>query len=281
MLTFPQLCVKYLAWCKAHQSERTWEWYKNYLEMFCAWPGIAETDAYQLKPYQVQEWIDSHGDDWGNNYRGGAVVAIKRVFHWAEEMGYGEGNPIKKMKKPPSERRKSYAKQEGVDKFLAAIHWEDPFRELLVFSWACGCRPQEARHIEARHVDSGMKKIVFPANESKGKRVERKILINSTTKPIIEKLVAKYPEGKLFRNTRREAWTKFALCNRMYRLSEETGVKITAYDLRHGYITRKIKEGVNHMVIAPAVGHTDGSMIGRVYSHVSEEEDHLIEALGD
>ena len=91
----------------------------------------------------------------------------------------------------------------------------------------------------------------------------------------------KYDEGKLFRNTRGDAWTKYSLCNRMYRLSEYTGVKMTAYDLRHGYITRKIKEGVNHMVIAPAVGHTDGSMIGKVYSHIAEEESHLREELGD
>jgi integrase len=281
MLTFKELSHKFLLWCAAHQSERTHEWYGNYLDMFCAYPRIADTSAYELKPYQVQEWIDSHGDKWGNTYRGGAVVAVKRVYHWAEEMGYGDGNPVKKLKKPPADRRKTYAKPDGVDAFLQAIDDSDPFRDMLVFSWACGCRPQEARHIEARHVNIERQVIIFPAKESKGKRHERKILINKTTLPIIEKLLAKYPEGKLFRNTRGEAWTKFALCNRMGRLSERTGVKITAYDLRHGYITKKIKDGVNHMVIAPAVGHTDGSMIGKVYSHVSEEEQHLREALGD
>lgn len=281
MLTFKQLSDKYLAWCKAHQSEHTWEWYNNYLKMFCAHPDVGETLAYSIKPYQVQEWIDSHGEDWGNTYRGGAVVAIKRVYNWAEEMGYGEGNPIRKLKKPPANKRKSYAKQDGVDIFLAHIDIADPFRDLLVFCWSCGCRPQEARHIEPRHVDLPNMRIMFPAAESKGKRYERRILINKTTLPIIEKLMAQHQEGKLFRNTRGEAWTKFALCNRMYRLSEDTGVKITAYDLRHGYITKKIKEGVNHMVIAPAVGHTDGSMIGKVYSHAGQEEDHLRSALGD
>ena len=274
-LTFRELGQKYLAWVKTHQSQRTHEWYSNYINMFCAYDNSGDTPAYELKPHQVQTWVDSHGDKWGANYRGGAVVAIKRVFNWAESLGYGEGNPIKKLPKPPAERRKSYAKPDGVAKFLAAVDAEDPFHDLLTFCWACGCRPQEARHIEPRHVDLAKQLIMFPAKESKGKRVERKILINKTTLPIIEKLMATYTEGKLFRNTRGEAWTKFALCNRMYRLSEQTGVKITAYDLRHGWCTRKLKEGHGHMQIAACMGHSDGSMIAKVYSHVHEDEEHL------
>lgn len=281
MMTFKELSDKYLDWCFNHQELRTYEWYKNYIYMACAYEGIGDTPAYDLKPYQVQEWIDSHGKDWGSTYRGGAVVAIKRVFNWAEEMGHGEGNPIKKLKKAQAQSRKSYAKQEGVESFFADIHPSDPFHDFITFMWACGCRPQEARHVEARHVDLTAMRIVFPAIESKGKRMPRRILLNSTTSPIIERLLSKYPEGKLFRDTRGNGWSKFGICSRMAELSKRCGVKITAYDLRHGYITKKIKAGVNHMVIAPAVGHTDGSMIGKVYSHVSQEEAHLREALGD
>lgn len=281
MLTFKELSGKYLVWCANHQEKRTYEWYKNYIDMACAYSGIGDTPAYELKPYQVQEWIDSHGDAWGKTYRGGAVVAIKRVFNWAEEMGHGEGNPIKKLKKPTAQRRLSYAKQDGVERFLASIHPTDPFLDFITFIWACGCRPQEARHIEARHIELSVMRIVFPAIESKGKRHPRTILLNNTTLPIIERLVGKYPEGKVFCDTRGNGWSKYGICSRMADLSERCGVKITAYDLRHGYITKKIKAGVNHMVIAPAVGHTDGSMIGKVYSHVSQEEAHLREALGD
>ncbi len=281
MLTFKELSDKYLVWCATHQAIRTHEWYKNYLGMACSYSGIGNTPAYELKPYQVQEWIDSHGKAWGGNYRGGAVTALKRIYNWAEELGYGEGNPIKKLKRATPQSRKSYAKQDGVERFLSAIQPTDTFFDLITFIWACGCRPQEARHIEARHVELAAMRIMFPAIESKGKRHPRKILLNNTTLPIIQKLVEKYPEGKLFRDSRGNAWSKYAVCERMNTLSEKTGVKITAYDLRHGYITKKIKAGVNHMVIAPAVGHTDGSMIGKVYSHVSQEEAHLREALGD
>lgn len=281
MLNFKELSDKYLAWCKSHQSIRTHQWYKNYLDMACAYAEIGNTPAYELKPYQVQEWIDSHGEDWGSTYRGGAVVAVKRVYNWAEEMGHGDGNPIKKLKKATAQSRKTYAKQDGVEKFLEAIPAGDSFLDFITFMWATGCRPQECRHIEARHVDLVAMRVMFPAIESKGKRHPRKILLNKTTLPIIERLLTKCPEGKLFRDSRGNAWSKYAVCERMCTLSEKTGVKTTAYDLRHGYISKKIMEGVNHMVLAPCVGHTDGSMIGKVYSHVSQEEAHLRAALGD
>lgn len=253
MLTFKELSGKYLDWCFNHKSLRTYEWYKNYIDMACAYQNMGDNPAYDLKPYQVQEWIDSHG----------------------------EGNPIKRLKKATAQSRKSYAQQDGVEVFLADIDPKDPFHDFLTFMWACGCRPQEARHIEPRHVDLAGMRIVFPAIESKGKREPRKIFINSTTLPIIERLLAKYPEGKLFRDSRGAGWSKYAVCERMDKLSKRNGVKITAYDLRHGYVTKKIKAGVNHMVIAPAIGHKDGSMIGRVYSHVAQDEAHMRAALGD
>ncbi len=131
MLTFKELSDKYLLWCKSHQSIRTHQWYANYLNMFTAYPTVADTDAYQIKPYQVQEWIDSHGDAWGSTYRGGAVVAVKRVYNWAEEMGHGEGNPIKKLKKATAQSRKTYAKEEGVQTFIEAIPATDTFLDLI------------------------------------------------------------------------------------------------------------------------------------------------------
>lgn len=280
-LKFPQLSEKFLAWVKAHQEPRTWEWYGNYLNMFCAYPGIAETDAYSLKPYQVQEWIDSHGEKWGNNYRGGAVVAVKRVFNWAEEMGYGEGNPVKKLKKAPPEPRKIYMKPDEYQEVLSKINYSDSFRELFIFVWMTGCRPQEVRHIEARHVDLDRLRIVFPTKESKGKRKERVIHLEGESAEIIKRLYEKYPEGKLFRNSRGDAWTKYSICNRFYRIGKIMGKRVICYGVRHGFGTRKLIQKHDHLTVAELMGHTDGSMLSKVYSHIGEDDKHLKDALRD
>jgi integrase len=281
MLTFSQLSDKFLAWSANHRDTRTTEWYSNYLKMFVAYPGIAETPADQLKPWQVQEWVDSHGDAWGSTYRGGAVTAIKRVYHWADELGHMETNPVKKLKKSQAQRRKTYMKPEDFGMFLAHLGSADPFRDILIFAWNTGARPQEIRHIEHRHINLEKGYILFPKEESKGKRVPRKILLNDIALEIIKRLMNKNADGKVFRNSRNEAWTKFALCNRMQRLSDVTGKKMCMYDCRHGYATRKIKAKHGHLEIAATMGHTDGSMLAKVYSHIDEDDEHLRTVLID
>jgi integrase len=88
-------------------------------------------------------------------------------------------------------------------------------------------------------------------------------------------------KGKLFRNTRSQTWTKYAVCNRMYRLSRATGVKKTAYDMRHGFATRKLVQGHDHLIIAELMGHRDGTMLAKVYANLDWNDAHLKKALED
>ncbi len=279
MLTFEELSSKFLTWCKAHQSEGTHKWYLNYLKMFCAYPGIAALPAYELKPWQVQEWIDSHGARWGANYRGGAVIAVKRVFHWAEELGHGEGNPVKKLKKPSPQRRKIYMKPADYEQMLALIKPGDPFRDLFTFAWVTGARPQEIRHIEQRHIFLDRKRIVFPAEESKGKRNERVIRLNMVALEIVERLLVLHPDGKLFRNTHGDPWSKFALCERHAEMKKKTGKALSPYTMRHGFVTRKLISGVDAITLSKLTGHEDATMISKIYSHVEDDDEHMSKAI--
>ncbi len=277
-LTFGQLSDKYLAWCKNHKSERTHEWYANYLKMFVKWPNIAEIPIADLKPYHVVEWIDSK-PKWGGNYRRGAIVAIQRVYNWGEEMGYSEINPIKKIKKPTATRREIFMQAEDYQTILSHIGEKSPFRDLVLFVWASGCRPQEVRHIEPRHVELENERIVFPAIESKGKRVKRIIYLQGISLEIVQRLMAKNLDGKLFRNSRNGAWTKYAICNNFYRISKITGKRMFCYAARHGFGTRKLIQGHDHLTVAALMGHSDGSMLAKIYSHIDQDTVHLKKAL--
>jgi integrase/recombinase XerC len=145
-----------------------------------------------------------------------------------------------------------------------------------------GCRPQEARHIEPRHVELENERIVFPAEESKGKRRRRVIYVQGVSLEIITRLMgARKGDGKLFRNNRGGAWTKFSICNRFHRISQKTGKRMFAYASRHGWATRKLIQGHDHLTLATLMGHTDGSMLARVYSHIDKDDAHLKRALVD
>jgi site-specific recombinase XerD len=86
-------------------------------------------------------------------------------------------------------------------------------------------------------------------------------------------------EGKLFRNNRGDLWTKYAVCNRMHRLSRVTGRKKAMYDARHGFATRKLVQGHHHLVIAELMGHRDGTMLAKVYGHLDRNVDYLKKVL--
>lgn len=275
------LTKKYLDWCKSHRAHNSYVFYENYIRQFLEYPGIADMAAMSVKPYHVQEWIDSHGDKWGDNYRGGAVICMKRVYHWAEEMGYVKSNPIKKLKKPANVRRKIYMKPDDYAKILEVLDKDDPFRMLLVFAWVSGCRPQEGRHIEKRHFFPEKRRIVFPAEESKGKKRERIIRLNDDALDILSPLADKHPEGTLFRNVDGDPWTRHSICSRMQRISKRIGKRLTFYSTRHGFATRKLIQKVDPITLANILGHSDGSMLAKVYSHVEDDDEHMRAALQD
>lgn len=279
-ITVGDLTAKYLLWCKKHRSERSCEWYQGHLKGFLKFPGIAELPAINIKPFMVSEWVDSH-DTWGPTYSRGAIIAVQRVWNWAIEQGHLDSSPLARMKKPTPKRRETYMKQADYDAIMALLSPSDPFRDIFTFAWLSGARPQECRHIEARHVELDRERIVFPAEESKGKRTKRIIYLQGATLEIITRLVARGMGGKLFRNNRHTAWTKFALCNRMNRLSKMTGTKMFMYAARHGFGTRKLIQGHDHLTVAAIMGHSDGSMLAKIYSHISDDEAHLKKALAD
>jgi integrase len=212
---FAPLVYKYLTWCGKHRSARTTAWYEGHLGGFLDHLGAASTmPAAELKPYHVVEWVDGH-ENWGDSYRRGAIVAVQRALNWAEEMGYLAANPVKKVRKPPARRRDNPMTPEDFQAILALLRDGDPFRDFFLFLWHTGCRPQEARHVEPRHVQIEDQRIVIPREEAKGKRHPRVIYLAGPALEVVARLLAGRIEGKLFRNTRGEPWTKYAVCNRM------------------------------------------------------------------
>lgn len=278
---FNDLCAKYLSWCAKHRSPRSVEWYEGHIKGFLQFLGDESgAPAEQLKPYNIVEWIDSH-PKWGDTYKGGAIVAIKRVYNWADELGYITLNPIKKLKKPTAKRRDNHMTPQDYANILAKLPVGDPFRDFLTFMWLTGCRPQEARHIEPRHVFLDRGCIVIPKEEAKGKRRARIIHLQGESLAILQRLSERGTYSKVFLNARKQPWTKYAICNRMHRLSALTGRKLAAYDTRHGFATRKLLQGHDHLIVAAIMGHANGSMLATVYSHVDKDEAHLKQALVD
>jgi integrase len=220
-----EILDKYLDWCQRHRERRTYDWYRDHIQSFLdTLPNAATMPVGDLKPYHVIEWVDKH-PDWSPAYRKGGIVAVQRPFNWAEELGYIAASPIKKIKKPQAQRRESHVTPEGFADLLSHYAEGDPFRDLLLFCWHSGCRPQEARHIEAHHVHLEAECVVIPKEEAKGKRRPRVILLHGPALDTIKSLVAARPTGKLFLNEDGNPWNRFAIANRFDRLHLSLGMK--------------------------------------------------------
>ena len=165
---------------------------------------------------------------------------------------------------------------------LIRDHYADgsPFRDLLEFLWETGCRPQEARAIEHRHICLDRLCVLFPPGEAKDKKRWRIIRLTKSAAEILRRRVGDRKEGKAFLNADGNPWTTSAMNCRFCRLKEHTGVKYFAYALRHGFATRKLVEGHDHLTIAELLGHSDGSMLAKVYQHLSQNDEYLRKALG-
>jgi integrase len=189
-ITLGAVVGKYLGWCGRHRSARTLEWYEGHLRGFLAHlGGRASMPAAALRPYHVAEWVDGK-EGWGATYRRGAVVAVQRCLNWAEQMGHIDASPVKKVSKPPASRRENPMTPGDYRALLGLLPEGDPFRDLLTFVWHTGCRPQEARHVEPRHVHLERGLIVIPREEAKGGRHPRVIHLHGPALEVARRLTA-------------------------------------------------------------------------------------------
>jgi site-specific recombinase XerD len=62
-------------------------------------------------------------------------------------------------------------------------------------------------------------------------------------------------------------------------LQQKLGTKYALYSLRHSFATRLLESGTDPLTVSALLGHADGSMLARVYSHLGESVDHLRGAL--
>ncbi len=273
LATVAQLCDVYLDWCQTHRKPATFEKHKHYLQGFIATLGTRLPIA-KLRKKHLTAWIDEL--DLSTTSQNDAITIVLRVFNWALEEGHIEKSPLPKIKKPRRTRREIYYTPEQWDQILA--HVPDPeFRDLLDFLWATGCRPQEARVLEAIHVDLDQQICVLPPSLAKGGVHERVIFLDDEAAAIISRLIDQHPNGPLFRNTAGNAWTKDAIKCRLTRISKKVGFRCIAYGVRHSYATEGLTNDVDSVVLGHLMGHQDASQVARTYQHLARERAFLHE----
>jgi integrase len=164
-----QVIDRFVGWCHQHRPGRTAGWYENHLQSFLdSLPSAATLTVDELRRFHVTNWVDAHRT-LGPNHRRGAITAVQRAFSWAEREGHISRSPVRGVEKPAPKRREQVLTPTEFDYVLAKVS-DAAFRDVLVFCWETGCRPQEVRVIETRHLRLDRGRVELPPAEAKGKR---------------------------------------------------------------------------------------------------------------
>jgi integrase len=264
----------FLDWCEKHRSADTYRWYKDRLNSFCrTLPADLTVDAF--KPFHVQKWVDAQ-PELAEGSRRNLIASVKRAMRWAEEQGYVERSPVSFMKKPGCGRKEQVVSPAEFQTLLDRTA-DQQFRDLLTVTWETGCRPQESLRVEGRHVDLAGSRWHFPVSEAKGKKRPRVVYLTPKALEVTTRLMAKHPEGTLFRNMDGVPWTPDATNCRFQRIKKRLGVKYSLYSLRHTWMNRMLVGGVDAFTVALLAGHSDPSMLAKHYQHLSQSPTFLLE----
>lgn len=200
-----ELLDAFLGWCERNRSPRTFDVYRMHLETFAASapPRLAVDD---LRPHHVTAAADAR--EWSNNTKHQFIVTVKRALNWCVDQGLIDRSPIARMQAPAIEAREAAATPADMQLMLAAA--DNPeIRNLIEMGWETGARLQELRVVEARFVDLGARRIVFPPSKAKGKRHHRVIYLGTDRAvELATELCRLRPSGPILLNTRGGPWNK-------------------------------------------------------------------------
>ncbi|MEP3480554.1 MAG: tyrosine-type recombinase/integrase [Fuerstiella sp.] len=301
-LTLDDISQLYLDFVENNRSPASYDRCRNYVSRFVLFAGRSKL-AENIVPADVHRWIDDHnrraaklqkensseeakrqlhttrkGDKgtirkpWGPTARRDAIGAIKRMYNWAVEDGHLASTPLAQLKRPKAAKRQIVYTDDQWQ--LVRDHADNHLGPLLDFLRLTGCRPIEARMLEARHIHQDL--IVFPPIESKGESESRVIVMVDAVRELVEPRIAQHPDGALFRNSRGMAWTKSALRSRLYRMGDKLGIdRLIAYGFRHTYTTNSLIKGVDTVSLSHLLGHRSPRMVSEVYASLSQNFEHL------
>lgn len=270
------ICDLYLEHSKSHHERSTYQNHKSYLQPFCEEYG--RSCAKDLKPFHVTKWLDAH-PTWKASRRH-AALSVKRAFGWADKQGLLSPSPLRGLEVVPNNRRTRVLSPLEQAEILAAIT-DTEFRDFVRAMLETGCRPSEVARVTAADVDLNLGVWVFQKHKTEKKtKKPRVIYLTPAMEELTRKLMAKYPEGPIFRGPRgAKPLTRNGIRSRFRRLRQKLPhlKHFVAYSTRHTWATQALVNGVGVAQVAELMGHRDISMVSSVYSHLADQVGHLRE----
>jgi integrase len=251
----------------------------RYVEMLAQLRVLGPLRADQVTADQVRALLRDR--KWNRTYSNFAGKVLKIVLNWGVAANRLPANPLRGWKLPTPERRRTAATADQVVRLLEACACQE-HRDFLAMLTLTGCRPSEAARVTARDFDAARGLFVLHKHKAARYHPERPrvILVPPALRPRVVELLGLRPDGPLLRNADGAPWNKNGWGRLFQRLVRRAGLArdLTAYTLRHGYITDAL-ESQAPGVVAALAGHSSLKQID-TYNHLNQRVELLSGAAG-
>lgn len=223
-------------------------------------------DPASIKVHEVEEWLDAR-DTWAGSTKALFITIIKAVFNWSVEQGYLDENPIRKLKRRSTGRRRRMLTPEEKEKIKAAA--SEGLRDFLMVLEGTGCRPfSEAARLTAADIDFEKGRAILEKHKNAKKGKVRTLYFPPHVLSRLKELAERYPEGVLLRNRLGLPWSKNNTSKYIARICKRLGIEgVTSYTIRHAFISTALVKGVPIDVIAQLAGNSP-DVIRKNYSQL-------------
>jgi integrase len=269
-----EICDLFLIHSQRHHGADTFVWHRRYLQDFC--DRFGRLKAARLIPFHLTSWLDDH-PTWKASRRH-ATAVVKRAFSWAAKQKLLAADPLASITVEPGGVRDRILTVAEREQILAAIN-DQAFRDFVYALQETGCRPGEVARVTAADVNLDAGVWVLRVHKTvKKTREPRIVYLTDSMVELTRKLMAKFPDGPLFRGPRgNRPFSRNSIRCRFRRLREKLPhlKGVVAYSYRATYATDALVNGVGVAQVAELLGHKDTKMLMKHYAKLSKHIDHL------
>lgn len=265
--TVDEVVAAYLHHAARAIGESTFKRTRKYLEDFLR--KIAGIHFMELRPWHLVSWVESHATWIKVATLAHATNAVRGCFTWACRMGMTNNDPFRGVRYVSHDTRQPITNDEH--ETLLARTRDENFKDLLIFLWDSGMRPDELTRMEWSWVRYDLDAIVFAVHKTRRRTgLLREIPLTDRMREVLVRCCQRRPGSVLvfMTNTGRRWIVSNNLAQKFRRARERAKLRndLTLYSYRHSEATRLLAAGTPDILAAKILGHSDTRMLRR-YAH--------------
>jgi integrase len=234
----------------------------------------------EITPGMVEDFKLARAGEERRNAKDGGIVSpatvnralttLKKLFHHAENCGYGLSNPtrvVEFLNEGPG-RMRVLSFEEEISYFAKA---SQPLKDIAQVILDTGLRPEEVFRIKIEHLNFVERTIFNPFGKTKAAR--RKVTMTEDVLQLLKRRALNAKSMFVF-SSRGDPSQPIGSVRKAHDSAiEKAGIKdhFRLYDLRHTFATRSVAAGVDLPTLSAILGHTSIQMTMR-YVHPAEEQ---------